>query len=104
MNIVFACGGTGGHINPAIAVAGYIKQKHPEAKISFIGNKNGMEETLVPKAGYDFYSIHVSGFQRKINVKNIGRNIGAVVKAVTSGFESAKILKQLNPDIVIGMG
>ena len=104
MNIVFACGGTGGHINPAIAVAGYIKQKHPDAKISFIGNKNGMEETLVPKAGYDFYSIHVSGFQRKINVKNIGRNISAVVKAVTSGFEASKILKELNPDIVIGMG
>lgn len=104
MNIVFACGGTGGHINPAIAVAGYIKQRHPDAKISFIGKKYGMEETLVPKAGYDFYPIHVAGFQRQITIKNIGRNIDAVVKAVTSGFEASKILKNLSPDIVIGMG
>lgn len=104
MKIVFACGGTGGHINPAIAVAGYIKEKHPDAKISFIGNKTGMEANLVPKAGYDFYPIHVAGFQRKISVKNIGRNASAAVKAVTSGFEASKVLKQLSPDIVIGMG
>lgn len=104
MNIVFACGGTGGHINPAVAVAGYIKQKHPDVKISFIGNKNGMESTLVPKAGYDFYPIHVAGFQRQITPKNVARNVGAAVKAVTSGFEASSILKKLSPDIVIGMG
>ncbi len=104
MKIVFACGGTGGHINPALAVAGTIKQKHPDAKISFIGNEKGMESRLVPAAGYDFYPIHVAGFQRKLTVKNVGRNISAATKAVTSGFEAAKILKKLKPDLVVGMG
>ena len=104
MRIVFACGGTGGHINPALAVAGTIKQKHPDAKISFIGNEKGMESRLVPAAGYDFYPIHVAGFQRKLTVKNVGRNISAATKAVTSSFEAGKILKKLKPDLVVGMG
>ncbi len=104
MKIVFACGGTGGHINPALAVAGYIKEKQPDCEISFIGNQNGMESRLVPAAGYDFYAIHVAGFQRKLSVKNIGRNVMAAGKAVTSTIEAGKILKQLSPDIVVGMG
>ncbi len=104
MTVVFACGGTGGHINPAIAVADTIRKYHPDAKISFIGNENGMESRLVPAAGYDFYPIHVAGFQRKISLKNIARNISAAKKAVTSGFEAAKILKKLQPDLVVGMG
>lgn len=104
MKIVFACGGTGGHINPALAVAGTILAHHPDAEISFIGNEKGMESRLVPAAGYDFYPIHVAGFQRKFTLKNIGRNISAVKKAVTSGFEAAKILRKLNPDLVVGMG
>ena len=104
MKIVFACGGTGGHINPAIAIAGTIKEKHPEAEISFIGNRTGMEATLVPKAGYDFYPIDVAGFQRKINFTNIKRNIDAFYKMFYSTVQSSKLLKQLNPDIVIGTG
>ena len=104
MKIVFACGGTGGHINPAIAVAGTIKEKHPEAQIAFIGNRVGMEATLVPKAGYDFYPIDVAGFQRKINFTNIKRNIGAFYKMFASTAQSGKILKKLKPDVVVGTG
>lgn len=104
MNILFACGGTGGHINPAIAIAGYIKKLNPNAIISFIGNKTGMEADLIHKAGYDFYPIRVSGFQRKPTLKNIARNIGAVGLAVTSGFEAAKIIKKIDPDVVVGTG
>lgn len=104
MKIVFACGGTGGHINPAIAIAGTIKEKHPEAEISFIGNRTGMEATLVPKAGYDFHPIDVAGFQRKLNFTNIKRNIDAFYKMFYSTVQSGKLLKQLNPDIVIGTG
>lgn len=104
MNIVFACGGTGGHINPAIAVAGYIRELHPKAVISFIGNKTGMEAKLVPEAGFDFYPIKVAGFQRKINWTNIKRNAGAFVRMFTSSVESRKLLKKLQPDVVVGMG
>ena len=104
MKIIFACGGTGGHINPALAIAGTIKEKHPDAQIAFIGNEKGMESRLVPAAGYPFYPIHVSGFQRKLTIQNIGRNISAARKAVTSGFEAEKILKRFKPDLVVGMG
>ena len=104
MHIVFAGGGTAGHINPAIAVAGYLKQVDENCKISFIGTKKGMESRLVPLAGYDFYTIDVAGFQRKITLKNVGRNISAAYKAVASSVASKKLLKQLNPDVVVGTG
>ncbi len=104
MNILFACGGTGGHINPAIAVAGFIKSKHPDAIINFIGNRTGMEATLIPEAGYNFYPIHVSGLERKLTLKNIKNNVVSLKRAVTSGFEAEKIIRQLNPDVVVGTG
>ena len=63
MKILFAGGGTGGHINPALAVAGYIREREPETQILYVGAKGGMEEKLVPKAGFPFRSITISGFQ-----------------------------------------
>lgn len=104
MHILFAGGGTGGHINPALAVAGYIKSRRPDIKISFIGNSSGMEAKLVPEAGYDFYGIKVAGFQRKINFTNIKRNIYAFYHMFTSSTESSRLLKELKPDIVMGTG
>ncbi len=104
VHILFAGGGTGGHINPALAVAGYIRKRRPDAKISFIGNATGMEAKLVPEAGYDFYGITVAGFQRKISLTNIKRNIGAFYHMFTSSAEAARLLKQLKPDIVMGTG
>ena len=104
MHILFAGGGTAGHINPALAVAGYIKEKHHDAKISYIGTPDKLEATLVPQKGYDFYPIEVAGFQRKLNAKNIVRNIDAVKKVFSSSLKSKKLLKELNPDIVMGTG
>ena len=66
MHILFAGGGTAGHINPALAAAAYVKQQHPNAKISYIGKKGGMEQRLVAAYGYNFYGIDVAGFQRKL--------------------------------------
>ena len=104
MHILFAGGGTAGHINPALAVAQYIVKKHPDAKISYIGKKGGMEERLVQNCGFDFYPISVAGFQRKLSVKNIGRNISALEKAVSSSVRSRKLLLALKPDVVVGTG
>lgn len=104
MHILFAGGGTAGHINPAIAVAGYLKNVDSDCKISFIGTARGMESRLVPMAGYDFYTIDVAGFQRKLTVKNIFKNIGAAYKAVASSVASKKLLKELRPDVVVGTG
>ena len=104
MKIVFVAGGTGGHINPALAVAGALKEKYPDTKISFIGNRTGMEATLVPKAGYDFFPIDVAGFQRKISLNNIKRNAVAVYRMFKSSVQSEKLLEILKPDIVVGTG
>lgn len=104
MHILFAGGGTAGHINPALAVAQYVAKKHPDAKISYIGKKGGMEERLVAAAGFDFYGINVAGFQRKLTVKNIFRNISAAEKVITSSARSKKLLKTLSPDVVVGTG
>ena len=104
MHILFAGGGTAGHINPALAVAGYIKEKNPETKISYIGTAKKLESVLVPAAGYDFYTIDVAGFQRKITIKNVIRNIDAAYKAVASSVKAKQLLKKLKPDIVVGTG
>lgn len=104
MHILFAGGGTAGHINPALATAEFIKSKHPDAKISYIGTAKKLEATLVPAAGYDFYTIDVAGFQRKLTPKNIARNVSAVYKAVTASIKARKLLKKLNPDLVVGTG
>ena len=104
MHYLFAGGGTAGHINPALAVAGYIKEREPDARISYIGTAKKLEARLVPERGYDFYTIDVAGFQRKLSLKNIGRNICAAEKAVSSSFRAKALLKKLKPDIVIGTG
>ncbi len=104
MHILFAGGGTAGHINPALAVADYIKKRHPEAKISYIGTADKLEARLVPEKGYDFRTIEVAGLQRSLTPKNIAKNISAVKKAIEASFESKKLLKELKPDIVMGTG
>lgn len=104
MRILFAGGGTAGHINPALAVAGYIKEKHSDAEIFYIGTADKLEARLVPERGYKFYSIDVAGFQRSLSLKNIGRNISAIKKAVTSSFDSRKLLQEIKPDVVVGTG
>ena len=104
MHILFAAGGTSGHINPAICIADKIKKIHPEATISFIGNETGMESVLVPKTGYDFFGIAVAGFQRKFSVANIKRNVDAFTKMFTSSKTAEKLLADLKPDVVVGTG
>lgn len=104
MHILFAGGGTAGHINPALAVANYIKTVRPDTTISYIGTANGLESRLVPAAGYDFYTIEVAGFQRKQSLQNIKKNIAAIGKAVNGSLASKKLLKELKPDVVVGTG
>ena len=104
MHILFAGGGTAGHINPALAIAGYIREKHPDAHISYIGTPDKLEAKLVPEKGYNFRTIVVAGFQRKLTLKNVARNASAIRKMFTSSIEAKKILKELQPDVVIGTG
>lgn len=104
MKFLFAAGGTGGHINPALAVAGEIRERYPEAQILFVGTKEKMEAKLVPAAGFDFATIDISGFYRQLTLENIKRNIGTVTKLLRSSSQAKKIIKDFKPDVVIGFG
>ncbi len=104
MKILFAAGGTGGHINPALATAGEIRERYPDAEILFVGTKDKMEAKLVPAAGYDFKTIKISGFQRKISIENIIRNIKTIIYLLFCSFSVKKILREFQPDVVVGFG
>ena len=100
MKIIFAGGGTAGHINPAIAIANHVKNKDSKFDALFIGTKGGMESKLVPKSGYNIDFIDVQGFKRSLSPSNIV----AVFKAANALRKSRKIIKKFAPDIVIGTG
>lgn len=104
MRILFAGGGTAGHINPALAIAGYVRSRQPNAEILYIGAKNGMEERLVPQAGFEFRGISVQGFKRKITPKAIKDNIITIKKAISASSDSKKIINEFQPDICVGTG
>lgn len=104
MRVLISCGGTGGHINPGLAIADIIKSKYPDAEFLFAGTPNGMESKLVPQAGYKMEPIKVAGFQRSLSLENIGRNAKAVAYLITSGKRAKEIIKGFNPDIAIGTG
>lgn len=104
MKVLFAGGGTAGHINPALAVAGYLREKEPDAQILYVGAKGGMEERLVPAAGFSFRGITVAGFQRKLNWNNVKRNAAAAVHVFTASREARRIIREFQPDLCIGTG
>jgi UDP-N-acetylglucosamine--N-acetylmuramyl-(pentapeptide) pyrophosphoryl-undecaprenol N-acetylglucosamine transferase len=104
MKLLFVCGGTAGHINPALAVADLMRQRHPNCEILFVGNPKGMESSLIPAAGYAFAPIAVAGFQRRLSVENVGRNLKAAYLLALSGRRAKAILRRFNPDLVMGTG
>ncbi len=100
MRVIFAGGGTAGHINPAIAIAKYIKKKESKADILFVGTEHGLEKSLVPREGFNIRFINVRGFRRKISFDTI-----LTVTDLFRGLgQAAKIIKEYKPDIVIGTG
>lgn len=103
-NIVFAAGGTGGHINPALAVAGEVRKQYPESNILFIGTAEKMEARLVPAAGYVFRTIKISGFSRSFSPGAIKHNIKTVTYMLKSTSAVKKIFDDFKPDLVIGFG
>ena len=104
MKLLFATGGTAGHINPALAVASYIKEQHPDYEIMFIGTAEHIESRLVPNAGFDFKTIEINGFKRSFSPKAIIENVKTVGKLIKSEKESKNIITAFQPDVVIGFG
>ncbi len=100
MRVIIAAAGTGGHINPGLAIANKIKKEEPNSEIIFIGTSRGLENDLVPRAGYKLKTIEAHGLSKSISISNI-KNMVKTAK----GFKQAeKIIKEFKPDVVIGMG
>lgn len=104
MKVIFTCGGTAGHVNPALALAGYMQKKHPDTQILFVGTPEGMEGGLVKKAGYDFRSVVISNFHRSLALRELVHNADALVKVMTSRRQANAILRDFKPDLVVGTG
>ena len=100
MRVVIAAAGTGGHINPGIAIANKIKQEEPDSEIIFIGTDRELEKDLTSRAGYKLKTIDAYGFNKKISIENIKK----IVKTIKGFGEAKKILKEFKPNIVIGTG
>lgn len=99
MRILFAGGGTAGHINPALAVANYICEKE-DSEVAFVGTEEGLEAELIPRLGHKLYLIRIHGFERKINFQNF-KNFFELPRSISS---AKRIIREFMPDIVIGTG
>ena len=104
MNVIFTCGGTGGHINPAIAVANILKERRPDTKILFIGAQGHMEEQLVPAAGYELVTLPGSGLSRRLNPAGIKKNLYAIKCVVSAVSKCKKIIRDFGADVIVGTG
>lgn len=100
MRVIIAAAGTAGHINPGIAIANKIKQEEKDSKIIFIGTTRGLENDLVPRAGYELRTIDAYGLSKQISVENLKK----MYKTIKGIGEAKKIVKEFKPDIVIGTG
>ena len=100
MKVIIACAGTGGHINPGIAIANKIKEEEKLSEILFIGTDRGLENDLVPRAGYNLKTIEAYGLSKKISVDNLKK----LIKTFRGLSQAKKIIKEFNPDVVIGTG
>ena len=104
MNLIFTCGGTAGHINPAIAVANTMKERYPDSSILFIGATGHMEEKLVPQACFEVKCLPGSGLSRKLTPAGIKKNIYAIKCVLDAVKECKRIFREFKPDAVIGTG
>lgn len=102
--ILIAAGGTGGHVNPALAVAGLIRKKYPGCAILFVGTADKIESTLVPAAGFDIRTIDIEGFQRRLSISGLKRNTRTVMKLFKASSQAKGLIHEFKPDIVVGFG
>ena len=104
MKFVLTCGGTAGHINPALAVAGRLRELMPDCGILFIGANGKMETELVPREGYEISTLTVTNLSRKLDLEGVKHNVETVKNVAISIREARRILRKFKPDAVIGTG
>ncbi len=104
MKVLFACGGTAGHINPGLSIAAALGSRCPDIQIRFAGNPDGMEARLVPGAGFEFVPFRAMGIQRRLTPYNIYRNAKSVCLLLTAQARAKKVIRAFGPDLVVGTG
>ncbi|MBQ7279486.1 MAG: undecaprenyldiphospho-muramoylpentapeptide beta-N-acetylglucosaminyltransferase [Bacteroidales bacterium] len=104
MKAIISGGGSGGHIFPAIAIANSLRRRHPDADILFVGAEDKMEMEKVPAAGYAIKGLPIDGLHRQLNWTNIKRNLTLPYKIIRSRSMVRRLLRDFNPDVVVGVG
>lgn len=100
MKVIIAAAGTGGHINPGLAIANKIKEKEPDSEIIFIGTPRGLENDLVPRAGYGLKTIEAYGLSKQISIANFKK----ICATLSATGKTRKIIQEFKPDIIVGAG
>ncbi len=104
MKIVFTCGGTAGHVNPALALAGLIKERKPDSEILFVGAHRGIEKQLIESAGWPFRTVEISSFHRSLTPKELRHNLISLRNLLRSPGEARALLKEFPASLVVGTG
>lgn len=104
MNILFTCGGTAGHVNPAVALARIFQERNPGCRVLFVGADGGMETRLVPKEGYPIQTVTITNFHRSLAPADIAHNLGTLMNMQKSKKQAQRILDDFKPDLVVGTG
>lgn len=104
MRVLFTCGGTGGHIYPAIAVAKLLRERKPDCEILFVGAENGMENRLVPREGFALETLRISSFQRQLTPKALVHNAQTAYFVETALRKADGIISRFQPDVIVGTG
>ena len=104
MNILFTCGGTAGHVNPAVALAQMFQARNPGCQVLFVGADGGMETRLVPKEGYPIETVTITNFRRSLSPASIGHNVKTLLNMSRSKKQANAILDRFRPDLVVGTG
>ena len=104
MKIIFTCGGSAGHVNPALALAGLVRERRPGSEILFVGANRGIERQLIEAAGWPFRAVEVSNFHRSIQPKEIWHNLVSLRNFLCSPGEARALLREFPADLVVGTG
>ena len=104
MKFLFTCGGTAGHINPALAVAGRLRQALPGSEFLFIGAQGRMETDLVPRAGYNIKTVKITNIHRSLRPAELLHNLATLKNVAVSLGEARRIIREFQPDVAVGTG